>query len=523
VTTGAEEIVAALEEAGVELCFGLPGVHNLALWEALRQSPIRLVGVRHEQAAAYAADGYARATGRIGVALTTTGPGAANTLGAVGEAWASRSPVLVIATDIPTTLRREGVYRGVLHETSGQAAMFAPVVKASFSGPRQAALAISTAMGDPVRPVYLEVATDLLRTPSTGYENRVSRVAIGSAGGPLVQAERPLIWAGGGARDLRDDVVALAERLGAPVIETYQGRGVMPLGHPLRVGFPPHVPAVGRLWDEADLVVSVGSDLDGMNTQNWAMPQPPRLVAVNVDPDDAAKNYEVDAVLPSCDLLLGEDEGESEPWADLAAVRSEACRALDGRALRFLDALQFALPHDAVVVCDMCIPGYWIGGFHPFPAPRKLLYPVGWGTLGFGFPAAIGAALGAGPAAPTVAICGDGGFLFACGELATVAQEQVGLTTVIVDDGGYGMLRFDQDRAGVPRFGVDLVTPDFEALARSFGVRAQTVDDLDEAFGEALAEHVADPAPSVLVARAEALMPPPTTSPQWYRRPAEPR
>src|SRR5215217_6786047 len=127
--TGAEYIVDLLERQGVSVAFGLPGVHNLALWEALRASPIRLVGVRHEQAAAYAADGYARATGQLGVALTTTGPGAANTLAAVGEAWASRSPVLVIATDIPSTLRRPGSYRGVLHETTDQAAMFAPVVK----------------------------------------------------------------------------------------------------------------------------------------------------------------------------------------------------------------------------------------------------------------------------------------------------------------------------------------------------------------------------------------------------------
>src|SRR5688572_33255244 len=125
--TGAEAVVAQLEAVGVELVFGLPGVHNLALWDALRRSRIRLVGVRHEQSAAYAADGYARATGRLGVALTTTGPGAANTLGAVGEAWASRSPILVVATDIPTTLRREGVYRGVLHETAGQVDMFRPV------------------------------------------------------------------------------------------------------------------------------------------------------------------------------------------------------------------------------------------------------------------------------------------------------------------------------------------------------------------------------------------------------------
>src|ERR671913_1003232 len=119
--TGAQVIVKELEAAGVEVCFGLPGVHNLALWEALRGSRIRLVGVRHEQAAAYAADGYARATGRLGVALTTTGPGAANALAAVGEAWASRSPILVIATDIPASARRPGVWRGVLHEATDQA------------------------------------------------------------------------------------------------------------------------------------------------------------------------------------------------------------------------------------------------------------------------------------------------------------------------------------------------------------------------------------------------------------------
>jgi acetolactate synthase-1/2/3 large subunit len=151
--TGAEQIVTALSEHGVEVVFGLPGVHNLALWEALRESPIRLVGVRHEQSAAYAADGYARTRTRpprLGVALTTTGPGAANTLGGVGEAWASRSPILVIATDIPSTLRREGVYRGVLHETAGQADMFAPVTKARFFGPQ--------AIGE-----ALDAATDRLR------------------------------------------------------------------------------------------------------------------------------------------------------------------------------------------------------------------------------------------------------------------------------------------------------------------------------------------------------------------------
>ena len=157
--TGAQLIVELLEEQGVEVAFGLPGVHNLPLWEALRGSSIRLVGVRHEQTAAYAADGYARATGRLGVAIVTTGPGAANTLGAVGEAWASRSPILVIATDIPAALRRPGTYRGVLHETTDQAAMFAPVTKHTFTvatasevAPHTAA-AIASATAAPTRPV----------------------------------------------------------------------------------------------------------------------------------------------------------------------------------------------------------------------------------------------------------------------------------------------------------------------------------------------------------------------------------
>ncbi len=530
--TGADAVVAELEAAGVELCFGLPGVHNLPLWEALRQSPIRLVGVRHEQTAAYAADGYARATGRLGVALVTTGPGAANTLGAVGEAWASRSSVLVIATDIPAALRRPGVYRGALHEMTDQAAMFAPLVTSSHRARRdrpvaQTAREALRAAGD--RPVYLEIPTDLLSAPAQppGADrharaplpfrgaDRLARDAVRT----LESAQRPLIWAGGGATGMAAEVAGLAEALAAPVLTTYRARGLLGRGHPCDVGMPPHVEPAGRLWDEADVVVAIGSDLDGMNTQNWAMPQPPALIAVNCDPADATKNYRADVVLED----LRELAPRARPRAALAElaerlrrVRAEACADLDPRALRFLDAFAHAVPGDAVVVCDMCIPGYWIAGFHSFPRPRALQYPMGWGTLGFAFPASLGAALAG--TGPVVSVSGDGGFLYAAGELATVAQEEIPLTAVIVDDGGYGMLRYDQDLAGTPRHGVDLRTPDFEALAGAFGIRAETVEGLEDAFGEALARHVTDPEPSVLVARAEALTPPPTTSPNWYRR-----
>ncbi len=527
--TGADRIVTELERAGVELCFGLPGVHNLALWEALRDSPIRLVGVRHEQTAVYAADGYARATGRMGVALTTTGPGAANTLGAVGEAWASRSPVLVIATDIPTSLRRPGVYRGVLHETTDQGAMFAPVVDACFHARRDLPVAITAheaiaAVRD--RPIYLEVPTDLLaaEAPDAARAARAEPLhfrsadrAVRDAVRLLDGAERPLVWAGGGALELRAEVTALAEALAAPVLTTYRARGLLPPGHPCAVGMPPHVEPAGRLWDEADVVVAIGSDLDGMNTQNWAMPQPPALIAINPDPADATKNYRADMVLDDLEGLTPRPRGGLDALCErMRHLRAEACATLDPTALRFLDAVSFAVPDEAILVCDMCIPGYWIAGFHGFTHPRALQYPVGWGTLGYAFPAALGAALA--ERGPVVSISGDGGFLFAAGELATVAQEEIGFTAVIVDDGGYGMLRYDQDLAGSPRSGVDLQSPDFAAVAAAFGIHAETVEGLDDAFGEVLARHVADPRPSVLVAHAPSLVPPPTTSPNWYRR-----
>ena len=233
---GAQLIVELLEEHDVEVCFGLPGVHNLALWEALRDSPIRLIGVRHEQAAAYAADGYARATGRLGVAITTTGPGAANTLGAVGEAWAARSPVLVIATDIPSTLRRPDTYRGILHETTDQAAMFAPVVKGTHRAGKAgdvafaARMAVGELLTPPSRPVYLEVATDLLGAEeppddSTSYAPWTApSPELDDALARLAAAERPLIWAGTGARDAGAEVTRLAERLGGAGVHHLRGR-----------------------------------------------------------------------------------------------------------------------------------------------------------------------------------------------------------------------------------------------------------------------------------------------------------
>ena len=518
--TGGEVLVAALRALDVEVAFGLPGVHNLAAWKAFPGSGVRLVGVRHEQTAGYAADGYARATGRLGVALTTTGPGAANAVAATGEAWSCHSPLLVIATDVPTTLRRAGQYRGVLHETTDQASFFRPVTKQVVRVEQAADLhdavvrAGRAALTAPRRPVYVEIPTDLLAAHVGGPSSLVQDPAAGAAArvdeqvlALLAAAQRPLVWAGGGATasEAGPRVQALAERLGAPVLTSYGGRGLLPPDCPSLVPLPPHEPAAGALWDAADLVLVLGSDLDAMNTQGFRQPRPPRVVTVDLaEPVNLVPDHwvcgDVDQVC--ADLLDRLPRTERPQWCP---------RPTGAPRPPLLEALEQALPDDVVVVADMCVAGYWYGGYGRVARPRGLAYPVGWGTLGFGFPAALGSALSG---RPTVALVGDGGFLFACGDLATAAQERLPVTVVIVDDGGYGMLRYDFTRAGEQPVGTELEPPDFVALAAAFRVAARevTVDGL----AEAVRAGIAGGAPNVVVVRTT-LSPPPTTSPNWYR------
>ncbi len=506
---------------------------------------MRLVGVRHEQTAVYAADGYARVSGRLGVAATTSGPGAANALGATGEANEAGSPVLIIATDIATSLRRDGVHRGVLHETRDQAAMFAPVVKhvvrvrPGQSLEAAVRLAARIALAPPTGPVYLEVPTDLLRAPEPDFDvaeddpvapcdHRHPQAAEISTAVQLIEtSQRPVIWVGGGAvkSGAGPAISKLAEQLAAPVFETYMARGILPTGHPCRIGLPPHQPQAGDIWDRADLVIAVGTDFDGMMTQNWAMPQPPIMIAINIDPSEAGKNYVADlALIGDARSIVGElaaaveaRPGMTELNRRLADLRNAVSREIaeaQPEEWSFLKSLEQALNDDTFVFADMCIPGYWTAAFHPFEGPRHLAYPVGWGTLGFAFPASLGAALS--QPDPVLCICGDGGFLFAAGELATMVQEQIPLTLLIVDDGGYGMLRYDQKVMGQQAVGVDLISPDWHHLAAAFGLPFTKVESSGPPLAEALKEELSKPGPSMLVASA-ALTPPITTSPRWYR------
>lgn len=544
--SAAEAAVEALVAGGVGVVFGVPGVHNLPLFDALARSPVRVVLARHEGAAAHAADGFARAAGRPGVVLTTTGPGAANTLAATGEAWAASSPVLHLTTQVASAILADGVHRRTLHQSPAQLDSFAPLVKAALrpGSPDEVAAAVAGALAETGRgrpgPCYVEVPFDLLRKPGaaapppqTRERRRIPAEEIERAAEMLAAAASPVVWAGGGVvrAGATAELAAIAERLAAPVVTTFMGRGALPDDHPLALGLPPHEPRAATLLERADVLLAVGTDLDGTVTQNQRLPLPARILRVDLEARPPGAPYPVAQLLgDAADALAALDRALERRGLDrrgdvprvaeeVRATRRVALDDIEGdpetsEAAAFLGHLAAARTDDTVVVVDMCVAGYWIGGYLPVPGPRRLLYPVGWGTLGFGLPAGVGAAL-ARPG-PTLAVVGDAGLMYYLGELATARQEDLDLVVLTVNDGGYGMLRYDQERSYGHTFAADLQVPDLDQIARGFGVPYERValgPDLERALASALragGEH--------LIELRAAFVPPRTTSPRWPTR-----
>jgi acetolactate synthase-1/2/3 large subunit len=524
---GGHLVAESLESLGAEVAFGLPGIHALAIWEALRTSSVRAVGLRSELNAGFAADGYARASGKPAPLLLSTGPGALISLAALMEASSSHVPVVAIASQIPRDLI--GKDRGYLHELHDQLASFAPVVKwaarpeSAGEIPELLAEAWRRAQTPPSGPVFVEIPVDVLRggtdvPPVQDLDYfplalpAPDEAALREAARLLGEAEKPVVWAGGGV--LRsgawEELRALAERLRVPVAATFMGKGAFPEDHPLSAGSACYDGALAAFLEEADAVLAVGTQLGAEITGNWKLRLPRTLIHIDADPAHIGATYpalgiagDARACLAALGALVPERPADGQSEARAAAVRDRIERGLAeqgaGLELGLLRAVREAVPRDGVNTWDMTILAYCAASYYPALAPRRFLYPDGSGTLGYAWPAALGARLAL-PETKVLAVAGDGGIHYGLTELASARQHGIGATLLLVDDGGYGILREYQEELYGETTSVDLTQPDFVRAAEAFGVpvRETTPDTLGDDLEWALGVD----GPSALVLRA---------------------
>ncbi len=515
---GADGIVQALKEADVSTIFGIPSIHNIGLYESLRHEPsIRHVGCRHEAGATHMADGYARASGGLGVIVSSTGPGAGFTVSALQEAWGSCSPVLMITTNIDASKIGKGL--GVLHELEEQTSLFRTITK-EVCIPRAdddlytlAKHAIALAQTGRPGPVCLEVPTDLMagEAPAAAPTPRDSTPAspslpprLDEAVAILRNAKQPLILAGTDASraNIAGDVQALAEALCAPVITNTPGKGVVPEDHALAFGNAARKLVVKEIVPGCDAAVAIGSRLREVDAKRRGLVLPEQLIHIDWDERWISKNY------PAAVPLVGDiaaitralrDQLEGEPYAGPRQERTAAWRReaeaeferlrQERPELQSLQAIRAVLPRDSALVIDNTQLGYWAEYFYPSYQTNGIIGAKGSGLLGFSFPAAIGVKL-ARPDTPVVGLIGDGGFLYTAQELATCVRHDVGFPLVVVNDDAFGVIDYLQRTAYQEAYQAQLTNPDFLAFAAAFGVpatRVQSPAELQSALDRTLA------------------------------------
>ncbi|MEU9015304.1 5-guanidino-2-oxopentanoate decarboxylase [Streptomyces sp. NPDC048479] len=538
--SGGQALVRALAAHGVDLVFGIPGTHNLEIYAHLGGYDVTHVTPRHEQGAGYAADAYARTTGRPGVVITTTGPALLNASAAVGQAYSDSVPVLVISPGMP--LRHPELATGQLHEMRSQSQAMAAI--AAFShrvtsvAEIDAAVARAFALfrsGRP-RPAHIEIPLDLLdsteavderpRTATRAAPLRADAGCLRRAAETLQRAERPGIVLGGGARTAGTDCLRLAEALGAPVVTTANGKGVVPESHPLALGVALHTATVQDWLADCDAVLVVGSEL--AESDFWRTPSAVggTLIRADIDPGQMYAGQPADIALVGDAAVVIDDllalvrvqtasahrdgavrsPGGRERAGALSRVMRDKHRsenaARDARWLPYLAAIRKVLQQDAVVTSDSAMCCYYGALPHlPLDPPGRMLHPTGFGTLGYALPAAIGAKV-ADPDREVVALSGDGGLQFSVQELATAAQLGHPLPVIVFDNGGYGEIRDEMTARGDTPVAVDLPAPDLPALARAYGGQGTRVST-PEALAAALAKALNTSGPTVIVVPEE--------------------
>ena len=511
--TGGDAIARSLRAHGVDTVFGLPGAQVYGLFDAFGRTPgLRVIAPRHEQACAYMALGYARATGREGVCAVVPGPGILNASAGLLTAFGCNERVLALTGEVPSAFLGQG--RGHLHEMPAQLATIRGFTKDALriDHPADASRTVATAFrtmrsGRP-GPVAVEMPWDQFGETTTAPVTEPlppdappppDPDAIGRAVRLIREAAAPMILVGGGATHAAGAVLALAERLGAPVTAFRSGRGILPDEHPLAT----NVASGQRLWDGTDLVIAIGTrmELPGWRWQARTV----RQIRIEIDPAEMRRSR------PDAAVLADAAEGAQALVDALGAGRTDgrrgAVRAARDAVVQamqsvqpqvdYLTAMRAALPRDALLVDELTQTGFASWFAWPVHAPRTFITTGYQGTLGYGFPTALGAKVAL-PDRVVVSITGDGGFMFGVQELATAAQYGIGVITLVFNNGAYGNVRRDQQALYRGRtVGSELRNPDFVRLAQSFGVGAQRIAGPAE-MGPALGRAMADGGPQVI-------------------------
>ncbi|WP_019832867.1 thiamine pyrophosphate-dependent enzyme [Sphingomonas sp. PR090111-T3T-6A] len=504
----AELTVETLVAHGIDLLFGVPGIHNDALFDALyvARGRIRTIHARHEQTTGYMALGAALATGRPQAFAAVPGPGILNASAALLTAYGMQAPVLALAGQIPSNAMERG--HGHLHEIRDQLGLLRHLTKDAqrIGGPADAGARLASALqlarsGRP-GPVALECAIDVWPTRGPGkaaaplplLQPEVDSDAIEQAARLLGTAKRPLIMVGGGAQDASQSLIRVAEMLQAPVGCYRRGHGVLPGTHPLSV----NLPLAHRLWRDADVVLAVGTRLHTQQSV-WGVDEELKIIRIDIDPEEPGRFRN-----PDCSIVADAQAAldalanalprhlSPRPHRDLAAERGWMAEELGRLApqMAYLAAIRRALPPEGILVDEVTQMGFAARLGYQAALPRTFISGGQQDNLGYGFGTALGAKVAVGDR-PVVAIAGDGGFGYQAFELATAAKHGIALVTVLFDDGAFGNVRRIQDQAyGGRRIADSLHNPDFVAYARSFGVRAvraTTPAALERTLREAIA------------------------------------
>lgn len=492
-------VMETLRGYGIDTVFGIPGTHNLEFYRPLTSLGIRPVTTRHEQGAGYGADGWSLQSGLPGVVITTSGPGLLNALSAAGTAYCESRPMILLSPG--PALGAEFADVGTLHETKDQLSAASAIVEwgRRVRSAEEAVAAIHDAFElfatTRPRPVYIEVPLDVLEretdlasaetAPRTFAAPAVAEAsAIAEAAALLAGAERPAILAGGGSRGATAELRALAEQLAAPVVTTVNAKGVLDESHPLAVGSCLRLAAGRQVAQEADVLLIVGSKLGEAELWVPKLEAAGTVIRIDLLESQISKNQRADvglvgdaaATLAALNDAV-RDRGENTELFERTAARVREIRAavrsesveLSAVNTELAETIAAVLPPNAIVATDSSQIAYWglLNTLSP-AEPNSTPYMATYATLGYGLPAALGSRIAA-PHRPAVVVTGDGALMFSMNEFITVVEQGEDVTVIVVDNGGYAEIKQNEADAGIAPVGVDLVQPDWAAVALAFG------------------------------------------------------